>query len=599
MNNILNNNNRNIKFRLSNDKYIDFCLCKDDNRIDLSNSGLSENCLISYIDINDPDCVWFDNIFSKNGYVWSKSINSGITLYNIGFTGVDNGIISFEKDRITNKKFFELFTSSVYSVKENDFRLILHKITGNTQLYIYPSYIINEEGFTSLKLNGGFYQGFFKTYGYDYQVLPSVINVGWTFEFVLNKKEFEHEDGTILNDTHPNNKGIFFYIGTRAENKWWTLYDGKPNDIVESKNNLQYDSNDGYCDDGYFKENGQNINDQYVKGIEEEKEEYFSDDYLNDYDKNSQCISDYSYFNENYMNENYYNDICNCNYYFKDDYIEEEETIDEKENLYTNNGYSISTPNIYEIETDNKFIFFNRTCTGFTTENWDDENNVVLTGITSNNNANYFTLFNRTCTGLTAGNVPDEIKYDTSYNIENDIIDNAIAFMIKDDGSIGYRYLTYKCEDDKKIDVVEEFTKPGIISNDKWHTIDVSILTNHANKYMCENMRNGKMKLLFYVDGKLKLVSKELEELKLKGLNDIKEKQESVAFNISLGGGTQGLADMISLNYMKYPEFVFPLEKYFAGTFIGEIRSFKFYDCKLNYNEISNNVEFEENYIKK
>ncbi len=78
----------------------------------------------------------------------------------------------------------------------------------------------------------------------------------------------------------------------------------------------------------------------------------------------------------------------------------------------------------------------------------------------------------------------------------------------------------------------------------------------------------------------------------------MKEKQEGVPFNISLGGGTQGLAEMITLNYMAYPEYVFPIEKHFAGTFIGELKTFKFYDCNVNYTEIQNNVEFEKNSIK-
>ena len=78
-------------------------------------------------------------------------------------------------------------------------------------------------------------------------------------------------------------------------------------------------------------------------------------------------------------------------------------------------------------------------------------------------------------------------------------------------------------------------------------------------------------------------------------MNDLYEKQEGVPFNISLGGGTQGLAETIMPNYMLNPTRVYPLEENFAGTFIGYMRSFKFYNCGMEYMNILNNYKFIKN----
>lgn len=90
-----------------------------------------------------------------------------------------------------------------------------------------------EDGYTSL--NGGFYQGFFKTECDKYQVLPSSFEDGdvMHFEFTLRKCDKEAESTKTMNDKYPNNKGIFFYLGTRAENKWIYLYDKDDVDGLE------------------------------------------------------------------------------------------------------------------------------------------------------------------------------------------------------------------------------------------------------------------------------------------------------------------------------------------------------------------------------
>ena len=74
-----------------------------------------------------------------------------------------------------------------------------------------------------------------------------------------------------------------------------------------------------------------------------------------------------------------------------------------------------------------------------------------------------------------------------------------------------------------------------------------------------------------------------------KELKETANKQEGVPFNISIGGGSQGLSEMIWTEYCDIFNKVLPIEKYFAGTFIGDFRSFKFYGCQLQYNDLKNN----------
>lgn len=89
----------------------------------------------------------------------------------------------------------------------------LKQITGDTFCYE-----INDNNFS-----GGFYQGYFKTDGYNYQVLPDRYLDGVSFEFWLKKASGETiscMDKLLLNEFNENNKGFFFYYGLKEENPY-------------------------------------------------------------------------------------------------------------------------------------------------------------------------------------------------------------------------------------------------------------------------------------------------------------------------------------------------------------------------------------------
>ena len=637
MANLKVNNYHNLKLRINKDEYWDFFVNKDAYGYFKDNS---DSCIISYVNLADADCDsgWLQ---SNSKYTWENAISVGYTLYNITYTGVDNGLFTFRKDRITNKDFLDIFQANKLKIEENDTSLKLHAVSGNTLQYDYPLHC-NDEYVT---FNGGFYQGFFKTECDKYQVLPTHFDDGETYniEFTLKKCDMEPESKKTLNDKYPDNKGIFFYVGTRSENKWIYLYDKEDVDGLEDCYQLGMDD---------FVEGGEiDKKDHIIGNFYDLDPEFVEDDLTWDWD---------DYTNYNYYDESLYaKDSCDWDEMF--DYVEinpteTAKTIDEtadhinmsswcctvpqreekyvlkpyfvgcgcpvkykKEKVksddeydnylsgcltfgedgyigswddlvdsdydywepelditdfqyYTDNGFNLAEANWYYFYTDNKYLMFDRTKSGKTIRNWIEGTQYMYYGRKNNFKGNLFILMNRTKTGYTVNTIDALRDKDANYyNPYKDLYNNALAFRITDKGEIGYRLLTIDCEKEgrDKTSIIEGYSSENVIPECEWVTINVRITF----------IGGDKMKFMFYINGKLKYISKELPRIELRELNDLYEKQEGVPYNISIGGGTQGLAETIQYNYMLNPTRVYPIEKYFAGTFIGHIKSFKIYNC--------------------
>jgi len=648
MANLKVNNYHNLRLRINKDEYWDFFVNKDTYG-HLKNN--SDNCIISYINLADADC---DNgwLQSNSEYTWENAISVGYTLYNITYTGVDNGLFTFRKDRITNKDFLDIFQTNKLKIEENDTRLKLHAVSGNTLQYDYPLHC-NDEYVT---FNGGFYQGFFKTECDKYQVLPTHFDDGETYniEFTLKKCDIKPESNKTLNDKYPDNKGIFFYIGTRAENKWIYLYDKEDVDGLEDCYQLGMDDfvEDGGIDrktyiiggdlltpnpdfDGYDPfELGDYTNYNYYDDALYEQDKC---DWNNMYDyleiesnikpkiiDESSSHSTLTWCcNEISNNDNYallpffkgcacpikYKKVKNNNGIepnplkpcteFGDEYIGDFEDLDDLEfsqtylendldisdfDYSTDNGFKLSEANWYYFYTDNKYLMFDRTKSGKTIKNWVEGTQYMYCGRKNNFKGNLFILMNRTKTGYTVNTIDALKNKDANYyNPYKDLYNNALAFRITDKGEIGYRLLTIDCKKEgrDKTSIVEGYSSENVIPECEWVTINIRITF----------IGGDKMKLMFYVNGKLKYISKELPRIELRELNDLYEKQEGVPYNISIGGGTQGLAETIQYNYMLNPTRVYPIEKYFAGSFIGYIKSFKIYNCFMEQMIIENNYK--------
>lgn len=596
MSNILNHNRHIFECDLNKEDYWDFHISLDEYSGG-SYDSLSERCLSAFIELTDNDCIYFDGIYSKKNFNWKNAVNdNGLILNNFGYTSVDNGRTYYDKYKVSNREFFQLFTDTHFSPNEDDLRLELKKIRGNQQIYDYSAEItLWEDKIQCAKLNGGWYQGFFcANDGLQYKILPTDIGNGWNFEFVLNKDEFENEKAT-LNDKYPENKGIFFYIGTRAENKWWIKYLTEHEFDWCNKNVFE----DGYVEESYMGDDS--LNDEYFTTLVQMYEQggYFSSEYLVQDENKAE-----SAFKNEYMKDNHPCDVCNN--YVNDEYYENNMKIDENMELKTDNGFDFYQPNVVEIKTDNKFLIFDRTRHGEKANKWDENTDFYLNYVKKPDIGNYFILFHRGKDGYNTKKIEEVLNVENKeYNVLSDIYRNALAFQIKDDGTIGYKYLVKDCEsEDENYKIESEFTHFPIIYNKVWYTINVKVVPfSHIDlsntKCLTQSPVNDKMRIYIYVNGKLVLASRELPILNLKMLNDLPQKQEGVPFNLSLGGGTQGLSEVVYLNYLKLPEYTLPLEKEFGGSFIGYIKTFRFYTCPLNYAEIYGNYVFtkKNNYL--
>ena len=571
------------------DEYWDVVISQDNSPSFDINGKLVENCLSSYINFGDEECQTQVGVRSYDDFTWNECLNEGAELVDIGYTGIDNGLIYYGGfDNVTNKEFYDIFTDSQINIHSGDCRLYMHKVTGNTGVYSYNTEYVSGNYYA---LKGGFFQGFYKLFGYDYQVLPQYIENEWNIEIQLRPKDYEEKENT-LNSTHPNNKGLFFYMGTRAEDKFLRIYncDLEPYETREQPERHQ-------CDNGYF--SWDELPEDFVEiAVEAGKIHrqinilsavnlsYFLNTY--GYNWNSDCSCTIAKTIDGIKEDK----KSVCERYLNDpDYYEADiEIIDSK--VITSNGVPVEDDGYYEIKTDNKFLFFNRTKYGFTTANWDEDTIVILTGSTNDlRTGNLFLLMDRTCSGYTVETIDEYYKNKKLFNITADTTNNAFALKYNEDGSIGYRYFIHDCSSESRYSVLEESSLPGIVKKNEWNTINIkfSILNGSIDK--CgKPVGERKMRLFFYVNGMLKFISKELPEFDFRQLNTVAEKQEGVPFNISVGGGTQGLCDSVWLDYDRAFEKILPIEENFAGTFIGDVKSFKFYTCKLQSSQIKNNA---------
>lgn len=656
MANLKVNNYHNLRLRINKDEYWDFFVNKDSyGQYGNIGGGLYDKCLISSMNLNNSSVDDEGWLYSDKNYTWENALSIGYTLYNISYIGVDNGLFSYNKSRISNKDFFELFQSNKLELPSDDMRLKLHAVTGNTMQYDYPLHVENDY----IVFNGGFYQGFFKTECDKYQVLPSKFDDGdiLNLEFTLKKCDLEKESDKTLNDKYPNNKGIFFYIGTRAENKWIYLYDKGDRENLEECTELGVDD---YVENGEIDKKDYIIGNFYDVTLDfvddppldidnyTDFKYYYSDnddegndecnlDYISDYldigkpinsgntdgkyiDMSSWCC-DKDDKEEKYILKPFFVG-CGCPIRYKKIKVEEdgddgtfsnadpfgedgyigdwedlgdleecteyvEPEIDISDFEYeTDNGFKFNEANWYYFYTDNKFLMFDRTEDGMTIDKWVEGTQYMYCGRKNNFKGNLFILMNRTKTGYTVSDIDtlrdEQINY---YNPYKDLYNNALAFRITDKGEIGYRMLTIDCEKegDNKTSIIEGYSNENIIPSCEWVTVMVRMVF----------LGGDKMKVMFYINGKLKYITRELPRLDLRALDEIYDKQEGVPYNISIGGGTQGLCETIQSNYMLNPSRVYPLEEYFGGTFIGYMKNFRIYNCFMEQPIIENNYKFE------
>lgn len=520
MGNIKNFNFNKLDLKLSNSDYWDFYLATDEGPISDCDGLTSGTCFVVWYDFNNSEIYPTGTTSGTSIYslvTWDDAVNTGYTMNTIGLTGIDNGLITFDtvSGDTTNQVLLSALTGTTLVIPSGETRLLMTRVTGTTGNYIYPmDIIIDPTGTIGDYANfcGGFYQGYYKLDGNSYEVLPVRVSQAWSAEFWLNPSSSgcTGYTGTTLNDAYPNNKGFFFYMGTRAENKFWNTFEGV----------------DSGCTSG--------------------------------------CTSG----------------TTGCT-----DTLSPWCTLPRETDIILEGGeYGVGiplSPPLINIDLiTNGFLIYGRARSG-------------NTGSCGSCGGPQDGHGNQTACSFT-GFTQDQTTLD--YNI--DIIDNALGFRITDDGRIGYRLLnvTGTCitNDTERVyvsgvTVEEEYSASGMVSSDEWSYIVLRFVMEYKDECQLRVIGPRKGKLMVYRNAKLIHVFNDFDELVARRLNDNMLKQVGVPFNMSLGGGSQGLLESMSFDGLDMDDRGLPIETNFAGTFIGGISQFKFNICDLAFCDIQNN----------
>lgn len=586
MGNIKNFNFDKLKLQISNSDYWDFYLANDETSGGCD-SLLSGSCFVVWYDFNNPDTFLSGSTNIIHSLVsWSGATNSGYTLNTIGLTGIDNGLITFDKQSgdTTNQALLSALTTSTLVIESGDNGLIMNRVTGTTSGLTYNLLPTSGPEGEYIQFLGGFYQGFFKLDGYSYEVLPTRVNQSWGAEFWLKPEDIDPV-GTTLNDLYPNNKGFFFYMGTRAENKFWNQFYGADTGCTSACTATACTSGETVSEWCTIpKETDITIVGDYGIGIPLSPPQVTIDLITNQFliygrgsgrknfetytgDTGSLVIHDETH--------EIYNPNCRCSRCNGPmDGLGSKHVCN-----YDGKGIAVARTRMVVSNENNPFLVYGRAALSGGCSTYCHGSNDGF----GNQTVHSFSGFSKPMTEL-------------DYKL--DIIDNALGFRITDDGKIGYRLLTVTggCQTINNervyvsgITIEEKYSLPDMVNFDEWNYIVIKFVTDYKDDCDLKTASRRKGKLMFYVNAKLKFVVNDFDEFIAKRLQEYKDKQIGVPFNFSLGGGSQGLMESQTFDGLDSRDRDLPIETNFAGTFVGSISQFKYNICELKYCNIVEN----------
>jgi hypothetical protein len=516
------------------------------------------NRLPFYFDINDTTSVQpislsykqynFNNVFVSKNYYNPDNIDlfclTANTSCDIGLTGTDNGLVTgMTGQTITFTNGINDFTK--FDRLSFDRRLKMFQVTGYTSSnFRFSGFnkpilyeVVSKTGTTGTyhELYGGFYQGFYKLFGYDYEIFPERMNKGWAVEMLLKPRlinEYTPTSGeTTLNQLYPENKNIFFYMGTRAENKYYHHADGFMGGIsgyTRITSDLTLLETCACCNTGVT---------------------------------NSRCIYVYpprSANGEHDPHHNYGCNTCGCN---------------STTNVCTSCGCNIEPNEIcgWECKSHSCESSVQSTCE--TDPIFDSMSNAIsfkLCG-SPNNPAIGVKVLRFTGDCVTTGTCATTgITYQTGYTVTEycspvgiyDFCANINPAYLEEEhwfqlDAVWERYTWLDTCDLWYRGGLGDITERRYLESLANNTVSLIgppytqvgypepgqvELVNLNEKWLLEkDLRKGRLKI--YVNGKRFFTIENFEEIIPRGLNTDKEKQVGVPFNISWGGGTQGLRE--------------------------------------------------------
>lgn len=540
----------------------------------LSDSGSSQNYIINYGEYVSGNTLVSLNNYNNNPL--NDTCFSAFTgICDVGLTAIDNGLVT---EMTGNTLYYSMGIRDDYKFNPlyYDRRFKMRPITGYTQspntrfsgITGQTLYNIVTKSSTTIgqyyELYGGYLQGFYQLYGYDYKILPERVNKGWTVEMLLKPRLTEEfipsENQTYLNNIYPDNKGTFFFMGARAENKFWHYASG---------------SNAG--DTGYTR-----VTETLDAG----------------------CIKTCACSDTGITNSN-----CHTIYPLSAITIQKNcssETVVQTEKNTELDTYSNALSFRLEGDVSNpklavKFLLWTGNCettgsclnTGLTFET-----GYTITEIISSDGI-YDTCFEGE-TGIDRWIMIDAVfsRYQTLEDCD----------LINNGGLGGMRELVYP---ESELGNTVSLIQPLATHYPNPYPEKVEIIRLQRKWLEEKNYRLGD--LTFYVNGKRFMKIENFEEIIPRELDEQKEKQVGVPFNISWGGGTIGLRESLTFSgcsgttgpYIQDPEVMSEntlsgtslsglttpilLEQNFGGTFMGAISEFRMYIEPLVSSQIQHN----------
>ena len=600
---------------------------------DINNTLSVQNQTLIYKNYNQ------NNIFVSQNYynIDNEDLTclTGHTSCDIGLTGMDNGLVnSLTGQTIT-------FTNGLLddSLKFNrlnfDRRLKMFQVTGHTgspnirfsgfnKTLLYE--VVSKNGIyegSYHELYGGFYQGFYKLFGYDYNIFPDRMNKGWSVEMLLKPRlideYFPNSNETTLNVIYPENKNTFFYLGTRAENKFYHHADGSPSSLTG-----------------------------YTRVTTELQDKLETCACCNSGVSNSRCIYVYPPRSLNGFHDQHTNYGCNscgcssCNATSGNTCVTGCTTCGCVPEIFDTCGWeckehTCGTGHTSSVEnTCESDPLFDSMSNALSFRLCGDPKNPQIGVRVLRMTGDCETSGTCSTTGITytTGYTIDDYCSEPIYprcQIENPAwlndehwfqlnavwerytwFDYCDLYYKGGTGDITTKSYLNSLSNNSISLVTPEFTHLGATPAEQIE------LVNLNEKWLIDKaFRKGRLKL--YVNGKLFHTIEDFEEIIPRALNTDKEKQVGVPFNISWGGGTQGLRENLIFSsttlpygpYIQDPES-FPdtvlnnttfnglstnilIEKYFAGTFEGGISQFRMYVNPMSAPEVKHNFNLLKN----
>lgn len=619
--NINNYNFKRFKIKLDSSEYFDLTLSSDEKNYDdevvfseniialndgnrlpvninLSNTGTTIQPTLYWGLPNTANTLTSLNYYNPNNE--DLSCYTGFTgLCDAGLTMIDVGL--FEK--ITGNTLYYsmgVFQNRTYDPLYHDRRLKLHPVgtfakqpnfrfSGKTDETVYN--IVNKSASTIgyyQELYGGFFQGFYKLHGYDYEVLPERVNKGWTMETLIKPRQVEEftlmDRQEYLNDAYPENKGTFFFFGARSENKYYHPASGS----VETFNDFSCDFS--------FDISGATI-DRYQR-ITSDLATCFKTCACSDTGvTSSNCFNVYPITATTVTKNNGL--LCSgCEINWTGD------TEDPRFDILSNAMSLRLSGDPKNPHLCVKYIKYTGDC--------------VTTGTCGTTGLTFMSGYciNEICSSKGIYDVCGFPISESERTLERWVMLTAVfeRYRYLEDcdllniGGLGdirkevYTASTYG--------VTTNLIQPGGLND--LPTTEIKWSEKWLNQV---DYRRGVLRL--YVNGYLFMVIEDFEEIIPHELNTEKEKQIGVPYSISWGGGTQGLreslipssCDTIDGPYIQDPELmptevlsgtslsgitsVIEMEQNFGGTFMGGISKFRFYVEPLSSPQIQHNFRIE------